>query len=133
AVPSGHRRRRRAPHGRLREDAHVHALFGETVSNQSNVLDKGPGPVGCLDQWPVVGNRTVSDGWQMSLRRTLSRGVVPLVAVAALAVPSSASAADFPLKGWWPLAEGKGQVINDWSGRGNQGYLGETPQADSHD
>jgi hypothetical protein len=70
----------------------------------------------------------------MSLRKVLSRGVVPLVAVTALALPSAASAGtDFPLKGWWPIAEGKGQVINDWSGRNNPGFLGETPQADSHD
>lgn len=54
--------------------------------------------------------------------------------LAALLIPSTASAAgDFPLRGWWPLNEGKGQTIRDWSGKGNDGYLGSTPQADSHD
>jgi hypothetical protein len=59
--------------------------------------------------------------------------LVASLAAAALAVPSSASAATFPLEGWWPLAEGSGQVIRDWSGHNNHGFLGETPQADSHD
>ncbi len=57
----------------------------------------------------------------------------PAAAAIALALPGVASAADFPLRGWWPIAEGKGQVIKDWSGKGNHGFLGETPQADSHD
>ena len=53
---------------------------------------------------------------------------------AALLVPSTASAAgDFPLRGWWPLNEGKGQTVRDWSGKGNDGFLGSTPQADSRD
>jgi hypothetical protein len=63
-------------------------------------------------------------------RRTV---LVASLAAAALAVPSSASAASFPLEGWWPLAEGSGQVIRDWSGHNHHGFLGETPQADSHD
>jgi hypothetical protein len=54
--------------------------------------------------------------------------------VSALALPSIASAAgDFPLKGWWPLNEGKGQTIRDWSGNGNNGFLGSLPTADSND
>lgn len=56
-----------------------------------------------------------------------------LVVGAALALPGAASAADFPLRAWWPLIEGKGQVVNDWSGNKLHGYLGETPVADSHD
>ena len=55
--------------------------------------------------------------------------------VAALLLPSTASAADFdfPLKGWWPLNEGKGQTVKDWSGKGNHGYLGSSSSADSAD
>jgi hypothetical protein len=63
-----------------------------------------------------------------------SRVIFTAVVVAALLVPSTASAAvDFPLRGWWPLNEGKGQTVRDWSGRGNHGYLGSTPQADAND
>jgi hypothetical protein len=54
--------------------------------------------------------------------------------VGALLVPSTAAAAgDFPLRGWWPLNEGKGQTIRDWSGHGNHGFLGSTPAADTND
>ena len=62
--------------------------------------------------------------------------VIPALAVLfSLAVPAAASAAsiDFPLRGWWPLNEGKGQTVYDWSGKGNNGFLGSTPQADSND
>jgi hypothetical protein len=51
----------------------------------------------------------------------------------ALAVPAAASAADFPLRAYWPMAEGKGQTIRDWSFRGHNGTLGSTPYADAND
>jgi hypothetical protein len=64
----------------------------------------------------------------------LARVIVSAAFVAVLLLPSTASAAgDFPLRGWWPLNEGKGQTVRDWSGKGNHGYLGSTPQADSND
>lgn len=51
-----------------------------------------------------------------------------------LVVPASAQASfDFPLMGWWPMNEGSGQTVRDWSGRGNHGYLGSTPSADAAD
>jgi Concanavalin A-like lectin/glucanases superfamily len=55
--------------------------------------------------------------------------------LAALIVPGTASAApyDFPLSGYWPLNEGKGQVVRDWSGNGNHGQLGSTPGVDDND
>jgi hypothetical protein len=55
--------------------------------------------------------------------------------MAALCIPSAASAAsyDFPLSGYWPLNEGKGQVVRDWSGNGNHGQLGSTPGVDAND
>jgi hypothetical protein len=59
--------------------------------------------------------------------------VAAIAAVTALVLPAAAPAADFPLRAWWPLSEGKGQVIRDWSGRGHDGFLGETPAPDSHD
>jgi hypothetical protein len=58
---------------------------------------------------------------------------VPLATAAALVIPSAASAAEFPLRAWWPLAEGSGQTVRDWSGKGNNGYLGSTTGADSND
>jgi Concanavalin A-like lectin/glucanases superfamily len=51
---------------------------------------------------------------------------------AALIVPSTAAAAS-PLAGWWPMNERSGQKVYDWSGNGNHGQLGSTPQADAND
>ena len=60
--------------------------------------------------------------------------VAAISATAALAaLPSAASAADFPLVGWWPMNEGSGQVVRDWSGHGNNGVLGNSPGVDSQD
>jgi hypothetical protein len=55
--------------------------------------------------------------------------------LAALVCPGMASAAsyDFPLSGYWPLNEGRGQVVHDWSGNGNNGQLGSTPGIDAKD
>lgn len=67
----------------------------------------------------------------MSVRRWL---VAVLAAVcASAALPTMASADSFPLVGWWPLNEGRGQVVHDWSGHGNDGYLGTSPLADAAD
>lgn len=66
----------------------------------------------------------------------MSRGhfaAAVLAATLALAAPSAASANSFPLVGWWPMNEGKGQTVKDWSGKGNHGFLGSTPQADAND
>jgi hypothetical protein len=51
----------------------------------------------------------------------------------ALALPAAARADSFPLMGWWPMNEGSGQVVRDWSGHGNNGMLGSTPGADAND
>jgi hypothetical protein len=60
--------------------------------------------------------------------------VAAFAATAALAaLPSAASAADFPLVGWWPMNEGTGQVVRDWSGHGSNGVLGNSPGVDSQD
>jgi hypothetical protein len=61
---------------------------------------------------------------------------VALTAAAiSLAIPAASHAAtfNFPLEGWWPLNEGSGQVVKDWSGNGNNGYLGTSPAADDRD
>jgi hypothetical protein len=65
-----------------------------------------------------------------------ARVLTPLLATLGLllAVPASASAFDFPkVKGWWPLNEGRGQTVYDWSGQRNHGMLGSTPRADAND
>jgi hypothetical protein len=66
----------------------------------------------------------------------MSRGHLVAAAAAlfiALAAPAAANAASFPLVGWWPMNEGSGQVVHDWSFHGNNGYLGSTPAADAQD
>jgi Concanavalin A-like lectin/glucanases superfamily len=53
-----------------------------------------------------------------------------------LALPATASAGHLPwspLAGYWPLNEGHGQVAHDWSGHGNHGQLGASPDPDSSD
>jgi hypothetical protein len=70
-----------------------------------------------------------------SSRRTASVLASLAATLSLLAVPAGASAAfDFPkIKAWWPLAEGRGQTVMDWSGNGNHGTLGSTPGVDSND
>ena len=40
---------------------------------------------------------------------------------------------NWPLVGWWPLNEGRGQTAYDWSGKGNHGQLGSTAGVDAND
>ena len=53
------------------------------------------------------------------------------VAIICLAAPAASFAG--PLAGWWPMNEGQGQTIYDWSGNGNNGMLGATPGVDPFD
>lgn len=59
--------------------------------------------------------------------------VAAISATTALTLPSVAGAETFPLRGWWPMNEGSGQVVRDWSGNGNNGQLGSTNRADAND
>jgi hypothetical protein len=66
----------------------------------------------------------------------MSRGhlaVALAVATLFLALPAAAQANSFPLVGWWPMNEGSGQTVRDWSGRGNHGFLGSTTGVDDND
>jgi len=66
----------------------------------------------------------------------MSRGLFAAAlsaATIALAVPTAAQANSFPLAGWWPMNEGSGQTVRDWSGRGNNGYLGSSAAVDNND
>jgi hypothetical protein len=68
----------------------------------------------------------------MNILKTLRVTAAPAVLVACLVVASPAAAWG-PLKGWWPMNERSGQTIRDWSGNGNHGRLGSTPQVDDND
>jgi Concanavalin A-like lectin/glucanases superfamily len=59
--------------------------------------------------------------------------VAALAATVALAALPAAASADFPLVGWWPMNEGSGQVVRDWSGHNLNGTLGNSPGVDSQD
>jgi len=69
----------------------------------------------------------------MNITRKLT--VCAAAATVCLALPASASAGFFnlPLEGYWPMNEGSGQVVRDWSGNGNHGQLGASPTPDSND
>ena len=49
-----------------------------------------------------------------------------------LAVPATAGAAN-PLSGYWPMYEGRGQVVHDLSGNRNDGRLGSSRSTDGRD
>ena len=68
----------------------------------------------------------------MNTRRLQVTTAVALF-VAALIAPSTAAAATSPLAGWWPMNDRSGQTVRDWSGNGNHGQLGSTPEADDND
>jgi hypothetical protein len=60
------------------------------------------------------------------------RRLATLVALTVvLAAPASAGA--LPLVGYWPMLEGRGQVVHDFSGRGNNGVLGTSTAVEAFD
>src|SRR3954451_675437 len=65
-------------------------------------------------------------------RARLVAGAITLVAALATPAVASAGVAD-SLRGWWPMWEGSGQKVYDWSGNGNTGQLGSTAGADGND
>jgi hypothetical protein len=72
------------------------------------------------------------------MSRPLARAlyIAVLAAILAMALASVAQASSLywsPLAGYWPLNEGRGQVVHDWSGNGNHGQLGATAGPDSSD
>jgi hypothetical protein len=59
---------------------------------------------------------------------------IALTAFVGLLVAAAPAAAwEWPLRGYWPLYEGRGQTIGDISGSGNHGRLGRTSGADGRD
>lgn len=65
--------------------------------------------------------------------RRLASAIAAAAALACAVLPAGAQADAFPLVGWWPMNEGSGQVVRDWSFHRNNGTLGDSPGADSHD
>jgi Concanavalin A-like lectin/glucanases superfamily len=65
--------------------------------------------------------------------RHLASAIAAAAALACAALPAAAQADTFPLVGWWPMNEGSGQVVHDWSFHGNNGTLGDSPCVDEHD
>jgi hypothetical protein len=65
--------------------------------------------------------------------RTRSILAAAFSVAALVALPATAGADGFPLVGWWPMNEGSGQVIHDYSGHGNHGTLGNSPGVDDQD
>lgn len=52
--------------------------------------------------------------------------------LAACALPASGAAA-VPLVGYWPMIEGSGQIVHDFSGHGNNGVLGSSTAVEPSD
>jgi hypothetical protein len=68
------------------------------------------------------------------VRRTAKVLALIAVTLGLVAAPAGASTIDIgKVRGWWPLNEGRGQTIYDWSGYGNHGTLGSTPGVDAND
>lgn len=59
--------------------------------------------------------------------------IAGLMLTAMLAIPAAAAASASPLAGYWPMYEGKGQVVHDISGNGNHGRLGSSNSTDGRD
>ena len=69
-----------------------------------------------------------------SVRRTAKVLAPILVTLGLVATPAQATGIDIgKVRGWWPMNEGKGQTVYDWSGYRNHGTLGSTPGADAND
>lgn len=56
-----------------------------------------------------------------------------LVGALGLAAVPAATASDHPIMGLWPIDEGSGQAVRDFSGKANHGTLGATSAADAGD
>ena len=69
----------------------------------------------------------------MNRTRLALLGAAAATVAATLAPTSQASAASSDLAGWWPMNEGSGQVVRDWSLSGNRGVLGSSAEADGND
>jgi Concanavalin A-like lectin/glucanases superfamily len=60
-------------------------------------------------------------------------GVVLALTMLLAGAPAAGAQSEWPLQGYWPFLEAKGQTIYDISGRGNHGKFGRLPGADPRD
>lgn len=71
---------------------------------------------------------------QHKTRRTAAAAIVAALTIPALLTGSPAQAGSyFDLAGYWPMEEGRGQKVNDFSLHGNHGQLGSTTATDAND
>jgi hypothetical protein len=56
-----------------------------------------------------------------------------VASVATLAAIVPTAQAQWPLSGYWPMVEGRGQTVRDFSGMGNHGRLGSSKSTDKRD
>jgi hypothetical protein len=59
--------------------------------------------------------------------------LVAALAGLALVLVAPAGAGPLPLVGYWPMIEGSGQIVHDFSGNGNNGVLGTSAGPDASD
>jgi Concanavalin A-like lectin/glucanases superfamily len=69
----------------------------------------------------------------MNSARSATRSLALMGAVLAVSLALPATSLAGPLAGWWPMNEGSGQKVHDWSGNHNHGTLGSTAGADDND
>jgi Concanavalin A-like lectin/glucanases superfamily len=70
----------------------------------------------------------------MRLRTRVAASLVGITAVVgSAALVTAAPAAEWPLSAYWPMLEGKGQTVRDYSGMGNHGRLGTSTGIDKRD
>jgi len=63
----------------------------------------------------------------------MARSALVLAVLLLVALPGTATADVWPLSGYWPMYEGRGQVVHDISGNGNHGRLGSSRSTDGRD
>jgi Concanavalin A-like lectin/glucanases superfamily len=56
-----------------------------------------------------------------------------VLAAFALILAPAATASPLPLVGYWPMFEGQGQIVHDFSGMGNNGVLGTSAAVEASD
>jgi hypothetical protein len=68
-----------------------------------------------------------------SVRRSAKTLALIVFTIGLTAAPASASIDIGKIRGLWPLNEGRGQTVYDWSGNRNHGMLGSTAGVDAND
>ena len=136
--PATRRRSRPTPRSSSRPATRCAACARSTCSRRrrtSSAWRCSSARSGAIHRILAIGRcKTSNIGSNAAMRvRTRSLLAAGLSAAALSVLPATAGADGFPLVGWWPMNEGSGQVIRDWSGHGNNGTLGNSAGADDQD